>query len=349
MSQPEIKLRRRNLTLHWVSANDWYASRGYALWRSRDQGQTWSRAADLRRKWPQWIAGFPLAAQVGRLGIHNFLGLTGDVSLCIAGGAVWRSVDGGLTFQPVFSGFRGRRPLRQGFCRDGDGRVYLGEYWVNEAREAVRLWRSEDGGASWQAVHEWPPGAIRHIHFAQVDPATQLLWVGTGDYDAECAIAYSADGGVTFQTIGRGSQIWRAVSLLFTPEAVFWGTDAGIDAGAQENYLVRWDRATHSLQKIQPIDGPAYYSAQLADGTLALGTAVEGGRNEKDGRVHLYWSKDGGVWQNVPLWKKWPLPERFGHAILTFPQSGAAPSRLFFNAHFVRSRDNGALFEMILT
>ncbi|HID54379.1 MAG TPA: hypothetical protein EYP41_20370 [Anaerolineae bacterium] len=349
MIQPEIKLYRRNLMLHWISADDWYASRGYKLWRSSDQGKTWVGVADLQHKWAQGAARLPLAAQIGRLGIHNFLGLTTDVSLCIADGVVWRSVDRGMTFAPLFSEFHGRRPLRHGFCLDGDGRVYLGEYWVNEAREAVRLWRSEDNGASWQVVHEWPAGAIRHIHFVQFDRVSQLLWVGTGDYDAECAIAYSADGGITFQTIGQGSQLWRAVSLLFMPEALFWGTDAGIDAGDQENYLVRWDRATQSLRKIQTIDGPAYYSTQLADGTLALGTAVEGGRNEKDGRVHLYWSKDGNVWQNISLWKKWPLPERFGHAILTFPQGDTAPSRLFFNAHFVWSRDNNALFEMIFS
>jgi hypothetical protein len=226
--------------------------------------------------------------------------------------------------------------------------VYLGEYWVNNEREAVRLWRSDDAGESWRVAHQWSPGIIRHLHFVQFDPAAQALWVGAGDTDSECRIAYSHDGGETFTTIGQGSQLWRTVSLMFTPEALYWGTDAGIDAEHQPNYLVRWERTTQKLETLQEIAGPAYYSTQLAGGMLALGTAVEGGRNEKDKRTHLYWSVNGHEWHDLPLWSKWPAPEILGHAILTFPLSESPMERLLLNGHFIRSWNNGALFEVEL-
>ncbi len=76
-------------------------------------------------------------------------------------------------------------------------------------------------------------------------------------------------------------QIWRAVSVMFTPEAIFWGTDIGIDRDDQPNYLVRWDRSTGLLSKLIPIDGPAYYSARSTQGIAAVATAVEGGEKRE--------------------------------------------------------------------
>jgi hypothetical protein len=174
-----------------------------------------------------------------------------------------------------------------------------------------------------------------------------LIWVGTGDNDCECRIACSQDGGVSFQTIGGGSQIWRATSILFTPEAILWGTDIGVDHDDQPNYLVRWERSTRALQTLTGIDGPAFYSAQTADGTMAVGTAIERGRNEKDGRVHLYVTKDQRTWNNIRLWPRWQVPGVFGPSTITFPLSNAPLSRLLFNASFVRSRHDGSLFELV--
>jgi hypothetical protein len=346
MKKFPAQLQHRNLILHWVGANNWYASRGYEIWRSADQGESWTNASVLKHDWKRWAARFPLLAQIGRLGIQNMIGLADEALLCVADGVLYRSIDQGTTFDPVLTSFHGRRPLRKGICLDQAGRIYLGEYWVNNEREAVRLWRSDDAGESWQIAHQWPPGTIRHLHFVQFDPVAQALWVGTGDDDSECHIAYSRDGGDTFTPIGQGSQLWRAVSLMFTPDALYWGMDAGVDAEDQINYLVRWDRRTQKLESLQEIAGPAYYSTQLADDILVLGTAVEGGRNEKDKRTHLYWSVNGDEWHDIQLWPKWPAPEILGHAILTFPLSEKPLKRLLLNGHFIRSWNNGALFEI---
>jgi hypothetical protein len=343
----KVLLRHRNLKLHWASPEGWFASRGYEIWFSSDEGASWARIGALRTGWAARCSRYPFLAQAGRLGIHNLLRLSTGALICVADGVLYRSADQGATFVPTFSEFHGRRPLPAGMCQDHTGRIYLGEYSLNKERNAVRLWRSDDDGLTWHPVHTWPSGTVRHIHFVQFDPYEQLIWVGTGDDDSECHIVLSQDGGVSFEAIGGGSQVWRAVSVLFTPEAILWGTDIGIGHDDQSNYLVRWDRSMRVAQRLMRIDGPAYYSAQTSLGILAIGTAVERGKNEKDGRVHLYWTKDKIVWNNIRLWPRWRLPGVFGPSTITFPLSNAPPSRLLFNSNFVMSRFNGSLFEVI--
>jgi hypothetical protein len=166
----KVQLRHRNLRLHWISSRDWFASRGYEIRHSDDGGVSWTRTHTLKSGWPNWFSRCPFLAQVARLGIHNLICLSSGTLLCVAGGVVFRSTDEGAAFHPVFSEFQGRRPLRTGICQDHIGRIYLGEYWSNDERGAVRLWRSDDDGATWFPVHTWPAGKTRHIHFVQFDP-----------------------------------------------------------------------------------------------------------------------------------------------------------------------------------
>lgn len=348
MASCRIVLRHRNLRLHWVSSGGWFASRGYAIWSSWDRGTSWTKSCVLRTGWAGLCARYPLLAAAGRLGIHNLLFLSSGTLICVADGVLFRSTDQGTTFLPVFSEFQGRRPLRMGICQDATGRIYLGEYWANRERNAVRLWRSDDDGTTWHPVHTWPPGTTRHIHFVQFDPYEELIWLGTGDNDSECRMLYSRDGGESFESVGEGLQTWRAGSVIFTPEAVLWGTDIGIDHEDQPNYLVRWDRSTHALHRLMQIDGPAYYSAQSAQGVVAVGTAVERGKNQTDGHLRLYWSEDHHNWQSIRLWRRWPAPGLLGPATIQFPASDAPLSHLFFNVNFVMSANDGSLFELVI-
>ncbi len=347
MANCTIAVRHRNLRLHWVSSRGWFASRGYTVLSSSDEGQSWDTRCTLRTGWAGLCSRHPLLADAGRLGIHNLICLASNALICVADGVVFRSADQGSTFLPVFSEFQGRRPLRMGICQDDAGRIYLGEYWSNREREAVRLWRSDDDGVTWHTVHIWPAGSARHVHFVQFDPYEKLIWLGTGDRDAECRLLFSRDGGESFELAGGGSQIWRAVSVMFTPEAIFWGTDIGIDRDDQPNYLVRWDRSTGLLSKLIPIDGPAYYSARSTQGIAAVATAVEGGRNEKDRYLRLYWSRDYHEWQSIHLWRRWPAPGILGPAVIAFPVSDAPLPRLLFNVSLAMSAHSGSLFEAV--
>jgi hypothetical protein len=347
MTSCDIVLRHRNLRLHWASARGWFASRGYSVWSSSDEGTSWTRKCALRTGWAGWCSRYPFLAAAGRLGIHNLICLSSGALICVADGVLFRSTDQGTTFVPAFSGFRGRRPLRMGICQDASGRLYLGEYWANRERDAVQLFSSDDDGMTWYPRYTWASGTTRHIHFVQFDPHEGLIWLGTGDNDMECRLLCSRNGGESFESVGEGAQIWRAVSVMFTPEAVFWATDIGRDHDSQPNYLVRWDRSTHLLSRLMQIDAPAYYSTQTADGRLAVGTAVEGGKNETDGYLRLYWSENHCTWQSIRLWPRWPAPGIFGPATIQFPAGDATLSRLLFGVSFVASANDGSLFEAV--
>ncbi len=287
----------------------------------------------------------PIISQAGRLGIHSLLRLASGTIVCIADGKVYRSDDGGASFSNVFAEFTGRRPLRMGVCQDNLGRVYLGEYFFNRQKEAVRLWRSDDEALSWVTAHTWPVASIRHIHFVQFDPYGQSVWLGTGDEDNESQICVSTDGGQSFDTVGRGTQLWRAGSVLFTSEAVYWGTDIGIDHNNQLNYIMKYDRKTGQASQIRPIPGPTYYCTELLDGTLVIGTCVEQVNNLNGSSPSLLWSKDLKKWEELELWPKLKLPNVIGPATITFPLRDKPLKSLVFNANLTQ-KFNGALFEL---
>ena len=137
--------------------------------------------------------------------------------------------------------------------------------------------------------------------------------MGTGDRDAECRMLTSVDGGLTWQPVGEDSQSWRAIGAAFTPEAVYWGMDAGFDAGDTPNHIMRWDRRTREAEAIQEIQGPCYGIAKLADGTILLATGVEGGQNERDRQSHLWCGSDRDF-REIAAWDKdiWPAVVQIG-------------------------------------
>jgi hypothetical protein len=245
---------------------------------------------------------------------HSFRRVTGHTELCevfplrsrtilgFSGGYIWRSTDDGNTWQLVhrlrhFGIGQGRGVMPQGIAEDDDGAIYYGQYFRNWEHDSVFVYRSMDDGKNWEIVYQFNPGEIRHIHSLQFDPYTKTLWIATGDRDSECMIGYSTDKRVNFQKIGSGSQRWRAVSLLFTEEAVFWGTDSP----ENQNWIYRWDRETQDVKQICEVDGPIYYSTKLSDGTLIMGSAAEGGAAEWDELVSLWVSKEGERWKRVIL------------------------------------------------
>jgi len=152
-------------------------------------------------------------------------------------------------------------------------------------RDKVRIFKSRDNLSSWEVAYNFQPGHIRHIHAIQKDPYSEKLWICTGDLDKESMVAWSDDGFNTIQKIGHGSQLWRVCQLIFTEEAVLWGTDTGYE---DEAGIYRWDKETAELKKFQKIDGAVFFGTRLRNGTVVMSTNREGLRNEKDDKTRLF-------------------------------------------------------------
>lgn len=271
-----------------------------------------------------------------RLGIHAAQSL-GDGRILVVLKRRFFLIDRDGSSRVVDRVHRGNKPASRAICQVPDGSVLYGEYLLNENREVpVALYCTQNPESGFRKIFEFPAGEVRHIHFVQWDPFDRCLWMGTGDADAECHLFKSVDTGVSWSRIGGGSQDWRAVGIIFTKEALFWGTDAGSDAGLTPNYIIRFDRITHELSKVQQIQGPCHGAGALSDGTLFISTGVEGGKNELDASAHLWASRDGYKWREVYAHpkKKWPHIVQFG--VMRIPPGTETTDTLHFNALALR-------------
>jgi hypothetical protein len=271
-----------------------------------------------------------LPRQLLRLGIHHAWPLKNQGTLAVIKKRAI-TLDSSGRQVSLYSIRRGNKPGHKGVCTTPDGTVFLAEYALNNDRSMpISLYRSLDNANSFHEIKEFPAGDIRHLHFVQYDPFSGWLWLGSGDTDKESRIYTSRDSGESWELIGEGSQKWRAICVSFTEDAVYWGTDAGSDAGTHPNWILRWDRKQASAEVVQELQGPCHGSASLCDGFLLVSTGVEGGVNEKDRNAHLWASKDGMHWEEVFSRTKDSLPFILQFGVMRFPPGLEAGNEIAF-------------------
>lgn len=214
----------------------------------------------------------------------------------------------------------GRGVLNYGLKAIGDQEIFWGEYFRNSERGSVRIYHSSDMGKSWNVAHEFEPGFTRHIHAILQDPYTGRLWICMGDLDHESRIGWSDDGFRTITYIGSGSQIWRSSHLVFTEEAVYWGSDTG---SVQHAGIYRWDKLTKTHKSIYKSQGAILFGTRLKGGSLLFSTDREGFPNEKDHMTRLLVLRDDESVKEIECgtWKHWKKGLRYSFAMLRFPRN----------------------------
>jgi hypothetical protein len=312
------------IQVHWHLNGALWASRGYDILTSSDSGRTWTPITRIpARPVHRLFVRFEPLRRLLRLGVRSYLQLNDRKFMVFSDKNIflWQQGDP----QPTHIGAvqRGRGPLLQGCCSDEEGNCYYGEYSGNPERSEevnVYVWRST--ATDWEVFYSFPPGAIRHVHAVQFDPVSRKVWIATGDHDDECKIGYfeASSSPPQLVTVASGKQMARAVSLLFTHDYVYWGSDAGKYTAVTANHIYRWSRRAGDIQQVAEIGGPVYYSAVDQEGKLFVATVVEGSESEKDRCAHLWMSIDGLNWRDIGQWKKDFYPSLFGFGILSFPQ-----------------------------
>jgi len=214
--------------------------------------------------------------------------------LATVGSDVFRSTDGGRTWSQTLelhSSSPRMGTLPTSLCSCG-GTTYLAEYPLSEST-TPRVFLSTNGGRTWEP---FLTADVRHFHSVAVDPHDGALWLTTGDRDSECRILRvgkdlldEVEAGERdridandVQTVGGGSQRWRAVELAFTPAAIVWGMDC---AYVEENELLALPRsevnaADPTPQRIGAVNASVYYAGTVAvdgDEWVVLSTAAEAG------------------------------------------------------------------------
>jgi len=253
---------------------------------------------------------------------------SGDIC-ALSAGKIWHLQDGENKFKNTFIldhyGFGDQGIRNDGILYVGDNTLYFGEYFSNPERTGVNLYKSNNNAKSWEIAYNFPEGQIRHIHAVQKDPYSERLWICTGDYNDESMVACSIDSFKTLTSIGQGGQVWRVCQLVFTENAVYWGTDTGnkILAG-----IYKWDRESAELSNLQKTDGAVFYGTRLAGGTIVMSTNREGMDNEKDDKTRIYiiTEEDRITCIEAGTWKNKKPGLRFKFAKLRFQRNHGASS-----------------------
>jgi hypothetical protein len=257
----------------------------------------------------------------------------GDSVVIIRGGHVYRWGD---TLKRI-GALQGDCPLHRSSAEGPSGALYFGEYFMNPSRGAVRIHRIRSNALATEVAYEFPAGQIRHIHGVHRDPFHEKrLWVTVGDEDGECYLYWSDDEFETLSRIGDGSQMWRAVGLMFSSEAVLWGTDSP----HRTNHFVAMNRMTGKLKVGQEVDGTIWYAGQTSDGLYFAGSSVEKGPGVSTDKASVYVSKDGVFWERKAAFVKDRLPmPQFKWGTISFPSGSFSSNQIWISGEALTGLD----------
>jgi hypothetical protein len=71
------------------------------------------------------------------------------------------------------------------------------------------------------------------------------------------------------ETVGEGDETWRAVSLVFTADAIYYGTDAEF----RSNEIYKIDRSSSERVSLGNVNGTVFYSKRVGSDIFFATTA----------------------------------------------------------------------------
>ena len=332
----------RGYVVEWSEPGNYLLSRRNVVYRSGDLTLPFERIAEFPA--PVWRK----AVAVSRLG-QRLIRFSCNVVMPMANGAIFVSFDRevGVIHDGRVTRLSGlNRPcriLRSGAATDREGTIYFGEYFGNPAKEAVNVYRYTPGDDRVEVVHTFAPGEVRHVHGIYRDEFDDSLVCLTGDADSECRMLRTLDGFKTIEEIGSGDESWRAVSALFTEDAIYYGTDAE----HRTNTIYRLDRSTGDRQELGKVSGTVFYSS-LFSGQKFLATTAENAPSQVENIAGLWCVGDYDRLVPVASYSKdrWHLT-LFGFGTIFFPHTASHLNRLFFNVY--ATDGDSRTFELIET
>lgn len=317
---------------HWILNDTIWASHGFDIIVSYDNGQGWKKLATVPAKpLNRLLVKFECFRRLMRLGVKAYVQLSNREFIIFQGAEIFWWHQEQPELQRIGRVRQGSGPLPSGCCVDDEGNVYYGEYWRNPEREEARVYSWKSGAETWQQFYTFPAGAIRHIHALQFDPVSHKVWVATGDHDRESQIGYfdQSDSTPRLIVVDSGHQMARAVSLMFTRDYVYWGTDAGRGTGVKANHIYRWSRYNEQVAQVGEVGGPVYYSMVDQEARLFVSTVVEGSDSEPDRFARLWMSENGTEWNEITRWRKDNYPFLFGYGVMSFPGGLNSGSKIY--------------------
>ena len=278
---PELK----GYTVEWAEAGNYYLSRRNRLYRSADLRPPFDEVASIDAPaWRSLAANFRLAQRLLRFMVTNVrplnngdLFVTFDKTVGVVRNGRWIALDG--LARPC-------RVLRGACAVDETGAVSFGEYLPNIDRGPMRVYRYTPGDNKLNVVHVFNAETIKHIHGLYFDQYTTTTLCLTGDDDQECRILRCDPRFEWIEVIGQGDETWRAVSVLFSRDHFYYGTDAEFRA----NHIYKVDRVNTDREILGEVNGTVFYSKRIGD-DLFFTTTAENAPAQKE-NVAAIWHVD---------------------------------------------------------
>jgi len=315
----------------YVDGGTIWVAKGLSFWGIDRAGNRTTQKYQVGGYIDRLVAAFRISRQLLRVGIHHLLPLkNGGYLVTLKRKTLILHCNRNIV--NIFTGYIGNKPAHRGVCITPNGTVFFGEYTVNiNNNNPTSLYRSTDNGMSFQNILTFAKEEVRHIHFVQWDKYEDCIWMGTGDKDYECKLMRSNDNGDSWEIVGQGSQLWRAVGVSFTEDALYWGTDAG--TVSDPNYIMKMDRKTRHIEKVQEVQGPCHGNAVLADGAVYVSTGIEGGENEKDRYAHVWKCERKSTTKEIMKLKKDIFPHVVQYGVIRFPMGLEDSDEMVFTTY----------------
>jgi hypothetical protein len=313
-------------TIEWAEPENYYLSRRNQIYHSTNLKPPFREIGRIDAPaWKQSAARFRLGQRLLRFLVYNVIPLkngeifvTFDKSVGVIAERKYQTLDGLV---------RPCRVLRSGCAVDAEGSVFFGEYLANKEKGEMRIYRYVPGSGRLDVAYTFPRGAITHIHGLYFDPFSGSVFCLTGDAERECQILRSRDGFVTHEVVGSGDETWRAVSLLFDENYIYYGTDAEFC----DNKITRIDRETLKRIDLGDVNGTVFYSKILGR-DMFFTTTAENAPSQKENVAAVWHIDPQGQCGRLISFEKdvWPAgPFMFG--TIHFPCLNAFDDRLYFN------------------
>ena len=332
---PELK----GYTVEWAEKGNFYLSKRNEIFRSENLKPPFKKIASVDApSWKNLAANFRLAQRLLRFQITNVIPL--------ANGEIFITFDKTVgvirngKYQTLKGLTRPCRVLRAACAVDEKGDVYFGEYLFNAERGEMRIYRYKSGSDALEIAHTFVAGEIRHVHGIYSDEFTKSLFCLAGDIGDECRIVRSSDGFQTMETIGKGDETWRAVSILFDEENYFYGMDAEL----QKNLIYKLNRKTLERKSLGETSGTVFYSKKIG-ADLFFTTTAENAPSQTENVAALWHVDDAGKCEKLTAFEKdrWH-PTLFQFGTIHFPCENKLDDQLYF--HLVGVKEDNLTFRL---
>jgi photosystem II stability/assembly factor-like uncharacterized protein len=210
--------------LYWAMeaafADPWTGTVGddHEIAYTSDGGETWGSAS------------VPLGQRVADFDAPSADRLFATTYSTTSAGGVWRSTDGGATWNAFGAGFPTSFQGSAIALPDGTNGTLIGK--VNEV---LRLYRTTDGGANWAPLASAGlPAVPSDVEWLDVSTGVASVWAGSSP-----GIYRTTDGGATWSTVSTG----RAIGLSLGPNGtgIAWAYYTSEDAQTTTDGGLTWE------------------------------------------------------------------------------------------------------------